>query len=109
MAGKFEIYKDKRGGHRFRLKAGNGEVILASQGYKAMAGCKNGINSVKNNAPDDNRYIRKESKNGKFMFNLKASNGQIIGTSEMYNTKAACENGIKSVMKNAPGAKIHDA
>jgi uncharacterized protein YegP (UPF0339 family) len=106
MAGKFEIYKDKRGELRFRLKAGNGEIILASEGYKDMSGCKNGIASVQKNAPDDNRYVRKESKNGKFMFNLRAGNNQVIGTSEMYNTSAACENGIKSVMKNAPDAKI---
>ena len=106
MAGKFEVYKDKRGEFRFRLKAGNGEIILASEGYKAMSGCTNGIASVQKNAPDDNRYERKESKNGKFMFNLKAGNNQVIGTSEMYNTSAACENGIKSVMNNAPDAKI---
>lgn len=84
----------------------NGEIILASEGYKAMSGCTNGIASVQKNAPDDSRYERKESKNGKFMFNLKAGNNQVIGTSEMYNTSAACENGIKSVMNNAPDAKI---
>ncbi len=71
-----------------------------------MSGCTNGIASVQKNAPDDSRYERKESKNGKFMFNLKAGNNQVIGTSEMYNTSAACENGIKSVMNNAPDAKI---
>ena len=106
MAGKFEIFKDKRGEHRFRLKAGNGEIILASEGYKALSSCKKGINSVQKNASEDKRYERKESKNGKFMFNLKATNGQVIGTSEMYETSAACENGIKSVMKNAPSADI---
>ena len=79
MAGKFEIYKDKRGEHRFRLKASNGECILASEGYKAMSGCKNGIASVQKNAKDDKRYVRKESKNGKFMFNLRAGNNQVIG------------------------------
>lgn len=49
---KFEIYADKAGEFRFRLKAGNGEVILASEGYKSAAGCKNGIASVQKNAPD---------------------------------------------------------
>ncbi len=49
---KFEIYKDKAGEFRFRLKARNGEPILASEGYTAMAGCKNGIESVIKNAPD---------------------------------------------------------
>jgi len=47
---KFEIYKDEAGEFRFRLKAGNGEIIAASEGYKAKAGCLNGIESVQNNA-----------------------------------------------------------
>jgi uncharacterized protein YegP (UPF0339 family) len=108
MACKFEIYKDKKAEYRFRLKAGNGEIILASEGYKGMSGCKNGIASVQKNAIDGKRYLRKESKNGQFMFNLRAGNNQVIGTSEMYNTSAACENGIKSVMKNAPSAKVEE-
>lgn len=49
---KFEIYVDKAGEYRFRLKARNGEVIAVSEGYKAMASCKNGIESVKKNAPE---------------------------------------------------------
>ncbi len=52
MAGKFELYKDKRGEFRFRLKASNGQTILASEGYKAKPGAKNGIESVKKNAPE---------------------------------------------------------
>lgn len=50
MAAKFEIYKDKSGKHRFRLKAGNGEIIASSEAYESLAACKNGIESVKNNA-----------------------------------------------------------
>ena len=49
---KFEIFADKRGEFRFRLKATNGEIIAASEGYKALAGCKNGIDSVRKNAVD---------------------------------------------------------
>ena len=49
---KFEIYNDKKGEFRFRLKAGNGEIILASEGYASKAGCKNGIESVRKNAKD---------------------------------------------------------
>ncbi len=59
VAGKFEIYQDKRGEFRFRLKASNGQNILASEGYKAKSGCTNGIASVQKNAPDDGRYERK--------------------------------------------------
>jgi len=52
MAAKFEIFKDKKGEFRFHLKADNGEIILASEGYKAKSGCTNGIESIKKNAPD---------------------------------------------------------
>jgi len=52
MAGKFELYKDKAGEFRFRLKAGNGETIAASEGYKTKASALNGIESIKKNAPD---------------------------------------------------------
>lgn len=51
MAGKFELYKDRSGGFRFRLKAGNGEIIAVSESYKTKAGATTGIESVKTNAP----------------------------------------------------------
>lgn len=108
MAGKFELYKDKGGEFRFRLKAGNGEIILASEGYKACTSAENGIESVKRNAPTDARYERKETKSGGHMFNLKATNGQVIGTSESYTSASGRDNGIASVMKNAPDAEVKD-
>ncbi len=49
---KFEVYTDKAGEFRFRLTATNGQTIAASEGYKALAGCLNGVESVKKNAPD---------------------------------------------------------
>ncbi len=52
MAAKFEIYKDKKGEFRFRLKAGNGEIIAVGEGYTSKSGCKNGIESIKKNAPE---------------------------------------------------------
>lgn len=52
MAGKFEIYKDSRGKYRFRLKAGNGEIIAVGEAYESRAGVANGIDSIKRNAPD---------------------------------------------------------
>jgi len=106
MAGKFEIYTDKAGEFRFRLKASNGQAILASEGYKAKAGCTNGIESVKKNASNDANYERKETSSGKYRFNLKSTNSQVIGTSESYETTAARDNGIESVKKNAPDATV---
>lgn len=108
MAGRFELYQDKAGEYRFRFKAGNGEIILVGEGYKQKASAENGIESVRKNAPDDARYERKDSASGKPMFNLKAANGQVIGTSETYSSASARDNGIESVKKNAPDAKVDD-
>ncbi len=108
MTGKFVIGKRSNGEFQFNLKAGNGQTILASQGYADKAGCKNGIESVRKNAPDDARYERKESSNGKPFFNLLAANGQVIGTSEMYESVASREKGIESVKGNAPDATVVD-
>ena len=105
----FEIFKSEKGDKfYFRLKAKNGQIILSSQGYASKASCKNGVESVMKNAADDALYERKESANGKFHFNLLAANKQIIGSSQMYASKASMENGIKSVQTNAPGATIED-
>lgn len=108
MAAKFEIYEDNGGEFRFRLKAGNGEKILASEGYKDKSGAENGVASVKKNALEDGRYERKTSSNGKHYFNLKAANHQVIGTSEMYDLASGMENGVESVKRNAPEAEIVD-
>ena len=104
--GKFVTSKRTNGEFQFNLKADNGQVILTSEGYTTRAACENGIDSVRKNSPDDTRYDRKKSTNDKHYFNLKSSNGQIIGTSEMYESSSAMENGIASVKKNAPSATV---
>lgn len=106
--GKFEIYNDKRGEFRFKLKSSNGQTILTGEGYKAKAGCTNGIESVRKNSADDGRFERLVSKGGSPYFNLKASNGQVIGNSQMYSSNSGMENGIASVKKNASDAKVDD-
>ncbi len=104
--GKFVISTRKNGEFQFNLKATNGQVILSSEGYTTKAACENGIESVKKNAPEDARYERKEAANGKFHFNLKAANGQVIGSSQMYQSEDSRDNGIESVKKNAPDAEV---
>ena len=105
---KFEISTRKNGEYQFNLKAGNGQIILTSEGYTTKPNCINGIESVKKNSPEDSRYEKKDSSNGKYYFNLKATNGQIIGTSQMYESGAGRENGITSVKANGPIAEIVD-
>ncbi len=108
MAGKYEIKKSKNDKFYFNLKAGNGQIILSSEMYESKAACENGIESVKKNAPDDNRYDRRESGKSEPYFVLKAGNGQEIGRSEMYSSNAGMENGIESVKTNAPDAPTDD-
>lgn len=106
--GKFVISTRKNGDFQFNLKAGNGQVILSSQGYKSRSACDNGVESVRTNSADDSKFERLTASNGKFYFNLKAGNGQIIGSSQMYEAEAGMENGIASIRKNAPDASVED-
>ena len=106
--GQFVITKRTNGEFQFNLKAGNGQTILTSEGYAAKPNCENGIDSVRKNSQDDGKYDRKTSSNGKAYFNLKATNGQIIGTSEMYEGESGRDNGIASVKSNATDAVVDD-
>ena len=108
MAGKFELNKNDKGQFSFVLKASNGEVILRSETYESKASAENGIASIQKNSPSEERYERKDSTNGKFYFNLKAGNHQIIGTSQMYATAASRDAGIESVKKNGPTTTVAD-
>ena len=105
---KFQVFSGKGGDHYFRLRAGNGQVVLASEGYESMAGALNGIRSVKVNAADDARYARKEAKDGQFFFTLRAGNNEPIGKSEMYKAKSSREHGIKVIKQIAARSPIED-
>lgn len=103
--GTFELYTDKAEQFRFRLKAANGAIILASQGYTSKASALNGIESVKTNAADDANYECKSTDAG-HSFNLLAANQLVIGTSQVYTSTSSRDNGIDSVKENAPIANI---
>ena len=121
--GKF-IMKKTNTGVKFDLKAGNGEVSATSEIYTTDSACKNGIESVKKNAPvaavenqtvegyateKNPKFEVYTDKAGEFRFRLKATNGQIIATSEGYKSLSGCMNGIESVKKNAPDAPVEVA
>lgn len=118
--GKFVVKKTGTG-FKFDLLAGNGEVIATSEVYSSEETCLNGIESVRKNAPiaslEDQttdpvntavnpKFELYEDKAGEYRFRLKARNGEIIATSEEYKAKAGASNGIESVRKNAPDAKV---
>lgn len=96
------------GEFQFNLVAGNGQVILTSQGYASKASCMNGVESVRTNAADSSRFDRQTAANGKFYFTLKAANSQVVGNSQMYESEASRDNGIASVQNNAPDATVDD-
>ena len=105
---KFEIFKGKDDHFFFHLKAGNGEIILASQGYTAKASCQNGIDSVATNSKDESNFEKKEAKDGRHYFVLLAANKQVIGNSQMYTTASSRDHGIHSVHENAVNADVND-
>jgi uncharacterized protein len=108
MSASYQLSNSSDGQFHFVLKAGNTETILTSELYTAKNSAENGISSVQSNCADDNRYERKDSKNGKFYFNLKAANHQIIGTSQMYTTAQSRDKGIDSVKENGACVIISD-
>ena len=121
--GKF-VVKNVATGIKFDLKAGNGEVIATSEVYTSKSACKNGIESVRRNAPvaaledrtvegyaeqKNPKFEVYQDKQGEYRFRLKATNGQVIATGEGYVAKASCLNGVESVRKNAPEAPVVEA
>ncbi len=108
MAGKFEIKKASNGEFFFNLLAGNGQIILSSEMYKAKASAQNGIESVRKNCLEEGRFVSDVSSNKKPYFALKARNGEIIGRSQMYASEESRDNGIDSVKTNAPDALVVD-
>ena len=118
--GKF-VMRETNTGIKFDLKATNGQVIATSEVYTTDAACKNGIESVKKNAPvaavenqtvegyateKNPKFEVYTDKAGEFRFRLKATNGQVIAVSEGYSSHANCLNGVESVKKNAPEAEV---
>lgn len=112
MAAKYQIYKDKAGKFRFRLVAENGRTIATGEAYERRTSCINGIESIKKNidSPVEDtttesqkipfpKYKIFKDKAGEFRFNLSASNGEVIATSEGYSSKEGCLNGISSIQR----------
>lgn len=104
----FIITTRTNGEFQFNLHAENDEIILTSEGYSNKGNCKNGIESVQQHASVDELYELNTSEDDQFYFNLKASNGQVIGTSEMYETEDARDQGLQAVKQLASEADIDD-
>ena len=120
MSAKYQVYRDKAGKFRFRLRAANNKIVAVSEAYESKAGCTNGVKSVQKNC---DAHVEDTTKNmekmtnpkyevftdsvGEFRFNLRASNGEIIAASEGYETREGVINGIEAVQRSCD-AEIED-
>jgi uncharacterized protein YegP (UPF0339 family) len=120
LTAKYQVYKDVAGKFRFRLRAANNKIVAVSEAYENKAGCMNGVRSVQRNCGshiEDKTIDMEKLSNPKyelftdsadeFRFNLKAGNGEIIATSEGYETKQGVLNGIEAVQRSCD-AEIED-
>jgi uncharacterized protein YegP (UPF0339 family) len=120
LKAKYQVYKDTVGKFRFRLRAANNKIVAVSEAYESKAGCINGVKSVQKNCDSkiEDKTIGAETLThpkyevftdaaSKYRFNLSAPNGQVIATSEAYETKQNCMRGIEAVQKSCD-AEIED-
>ncbi len=118
---KFQVYKDARGKYRFRLRAGNNQIVAVGEAYEQHASCINGIRSIQRNRNSEiedltikgprvanPKYQIYKDKVGEYRFRLKAPNGEIIAESEGYESKDGCLNGIE-VVRGSGEAEIVDS
>ncbi len=108
MKGYYQIKTASDGRVHFTLCAGNHEVILSSQLYAEKSNAEVGIEATRTHGSHEARYERKLSAKGEPYFVLKATNGQIVGTSEMYGSEAARDDGIRSVVANSGSQTVKD-
>jgi len=120
LKARYQVYRDTAGKFRFRLRAANNKIVAVSEAYERKAGCMNGVKSVQKNCDskiEDKtigaetlphpKYVISTDAASKFRFNLSAPNGEVIATSEAYETKQGCMNGIEAVQKSCD-AEIED-
>ncbi len=108
MAGWYEISQASDGQYRFVLKAGNGEIILNSELYKAKASAVNGIESVQKIVVTMGGDMTVNCKKWKTLLQFKSSQSSIIGTSQFYASEASRDKGIESVKTNGSSTTIKD-
>ena len=105
---KFQIIRGENGKYYFRLRTGDGDVILQSESYAVRAGAEKGIDVVRLSVYQDEKFKRKISLDGKYYFDIVSIDGDILGTSKLYESLQGCENGIFAVKDLVPKASIED-
>ena len=105
---KFTLFQGKDGQFYWNLKAGNGEIVGRSEAYKAKQSAKNGIEATIREAAAGTRFSVTEGNGGKWYFNLKAGNGEVICASQGYSSEEGAQKGIEACKRAAAGAEVVD-
>ena len=108
---KFEVYQDARMEYRWRLKAGNGEILAtAGQGYKAKADAEKGVERLRDVAGNDKlKFEVYQDARKEYRWRLRASNGQTVAaSSDGYKTKTSCERSIELIKAGAKEARLEN-
>jgi len=106
MAGTFEVYPDKAGKFRFRLKAGNGQVVAASEAYESKSGAREGCGALQRAIAGAGSCETYEDKAGKFRLRVKSANSQIVAAGQAYESMSGAKEGCAAIKRAADGAKI---
>ena len=106
MSARFVVKRASSGAAVFTYEDSTHRVILQSQRYATAGAARGGIDSIRVNAVDDQRYERLIARSGHPYFNLKAANGEIIGTSVMFSSPQERHEAIEAMQRDAPGAPI---
>jgi hypothetical protein len=104
--GNFVVKKTIDGDYSFNLITDDLQVILTSQIYSSKTDCLNGIEAVRQNCSDHNRYEHKQAASRKQFFTLNSTEGHLIATSPIYDTNVGLDNGIESVSKNGRSTTV---
>ncbi len=106
---RFQIFEGVDGQFYFHVLAANGELTLRSEGYASKQKAQQGLDSVRANAPDRSAFRVLESRDGRHYFNLVATNGAVIGTSQMHANKSNADRGADAVARMVRRANVLDA
>ncbi|UCE66805.1 MAG: YegP family protein [Candidatus Zixiibacteriota bacterium] len=106
---KFQILRGENKQYYFRLRTGRGDIILQSEGYNVRAGAEKGIDIVRISVCHNDRFRRKMSADGKYYFEILTIDGDILGTSKLYESLQGCDNGIFAVKDLVPKAVIENS
>ena len=105
---KFEVYKGNNKEHYFKLVDDTGKTLLSSEGYKQKASVINGLESVKKNLPVTGNIEKKMSSDGRFFFNVKSGNGQVVGTSGMFDSPELRDQWLIEMQREVNNLQVTD-